>query len=436
MDFDHHENHGENSPFWIVENLQRNHITAFVNQIGDDDLVLISDADEIPNKDVIKSIYSDLHAQLGFAYGALLQEFFYYDLTHRNLNVWVGTIFSKAGLIKEKTAQWFRNNRYQIPHIKNAGWHLSYFGNVKHIIDKIENFAHQEFNNDYFKNPEHIKRQIENNKDLFERSGDQFELVDISLFPLDFLKCFHSQAVDHLPKLISHKPSKVVDSVYNFDSKITVIVPTMWKFKPFLNFVSELTKIPLIGEVLIINNAVADTPAHSVLDNDKISLYNFDQNTFVNPAWNFGVKNSRYDRICILNDDLIFDLKLINKIYEYLEPNKIFGLDAHTSFVDGSIDIDYYNGQNGFGFGCLMFLFKQDWVNIPDDLKIGYGDNWIFDTMLYRGNHNYLISNMLFYTPNSATMCTLDTNFAQQIYKKETEVYKKEIARFIDQKNK
>lgn len=47
--------------------------------------------------------------------------------------------------------------------IKNAGWHLSYFGDTKFIQNKLESFAHQEFNNSYFKDSSLIENSIQNN---------------------------------------------------------------------------------------------------------------------------------------------------------------------------------------------------------------------------------------------------------------------------------
>ncbi len=35
---------------------------------------------------------------------------------------------------------------YNCPIIKNAGWHLSYFGDAKFISNKLQNFTHQEHN--------------------------------------------------------------------------------------------------------------------------------------------------------------------------------------------------------------------------------------------------------------------------------------------------
>jgi beta-1,4-mannosyl-glycoprotein beta-1,4-N-acetylglucosaminyltransferase len=58
---------------------------------------------------------------------------------------------------------------YNCPIIKNAGWHLSYFGNEKFIKNKLENFSHQEYNHDTFTNEKLIEYRIKNGKDLFDR---------------------------------------------------------------------------------------------------------------------------------------------------------------------------------------------------------------------------------------------------------------------------
>ena len=54
--------------------------------------------------------------------------------------------------------------------IKNGGWHLSYFGNYQFIKNKIENFAHQEYNNEKITSVENIEEKINTCKDLFGRN--------------------------------------------------------------------------------------------------------------------------------------------------------------------------------------------------------------------------------------------------------------------------
>jgi FkbM family methyltransferase len=186
--------------------------------------------------------------------------------------------------------------------------------------------------------------------------------------------------------------------------KYSVVVPTMWKVEnQFVSFLAQLCDCDSVGEVLLINNAPESTP-ETGLDHPKIKQFTFGKNIYVNPAWNIGVENSRYDRVCIVNDDVSFDLKLFDVLKDRLMDDDagVFGLcPGEPDFdqipvTDGNIDIVPWAGQHTYGFGCLMFVNKQRWTPIPDGLDIYYGDNFIFDLYLYQGKTNYLIANMNF----------------------------------------
>ena len=55
---------------------------------------------------------------------------------------------------------------------------------------------------------------------------------------------------------------------------ISVVVPTLWKYEPFLDFVSSLVQVGTIGEIIIINNNQSATPIHDVLSHPKVKLIN------------------------------------------------------------------------------------------------------------------------------------------------------------------
>ena len=48
---------------------------------------------------------------------------------------------------------------------------------------------------------------------------------------------------------------------------ISYIVPTMWKYEPFPDFISDIIEHPLIGEVIIIDNNFNERPNHSIFAN-------------------------------------------------------------------------------------------------------------------------------------------------------------------------
>lgn len=55
-----------------------------------------------------------------------------------------------------------------------------------------------------------------------------------------------------------------------------------------------------------------------------------------------------------------------------------------------------------------MFFNKANWTQIPEGLKIYWGDNFIYDTFHYKTSQNHLITNMFFYTPCATTTKTLE----------------------------
>jgi len=232
-------------------------------------------------------------------------------------------------------------------------------------------------------------------------------------------------------KINGHEQNKTADAILNqkkTESKLySVIVPTMWKTaKTFAGFAKSLCAHPLVGELIIINNQSELTPEG--LNNPKIRMIDPGRNIYVNPAWNLGVKTSRYDRLCIVNDDVIFDLTVLERLKDRLTPESgVFGLCPGVAdfnqppVINGNIDIIPWSGQHTYGFGCLMFIHKKSWREIPAGLEIYYGDNFIFDLQLHEKKTNYLITNMLFKSQFAAT--TSDKSITAGFLEKETPIY-------------
>lgn len=211
--------------------------------------------------------------------------------------------------------------------------------------------------------------------------------------------------------------------------KFSIVIPTMWRYTPFVNFLKELVDFHLVDEIILIDNDSSRTPTtDDILSHEKIKYYNFGKNIFVNPAWNFGVSVSKNKHICILNDDVDFDLRLFSRVNKFLNNESgVLGLCpgrpefSQPGFTNGMIDIVPWNGIHTFGFGCLMFIHKDTWIDIPNGLDIYFGDNWIFDTALARHKSNYLITNMFHYTPYASTTKEI---VGSEIMDKESVIYK------------
>lgn len=210
--------------------------------------------------------------------------------------------------------------------------------------------------------------------------------------------------------------------------KYSIIVPTMWRVADqFLEFLAKLCLDDRVGEIIIIDNDKSCRPDYG-LSNKKIEIYEFGKNIYVNPAWNFGVSTAKHQLICILNDDVSFDLSVLEKLENQLTiENGVFGLCPGVSdfnqppVTDKKIDVIPWTGQHTYGFGCLMFFNKAIWAEIPAGLEIYFGDNFIFDYQLSQGRTNYIIANMDFYSPFAST--TKDTGITAGFLERERPIY-------------
>jgi hypothetical protein len=160
------------------------------------------------------------------------------------------------------------------------------------------------------------------------------------------------------------------------DDRFTVIIPTMWKSQRTLNLLRDLNNCDLVDEILVIDNYFIKRPDFNF---SKVKILEQVENIYVNPAWNLGIKNANNNLICICNDDINFD---VSSTFGFVLENKellgCFGVhprsysSGYESFI---IEPGYHTG--GGGWGCLMFCKKENWIEIPNSLKIGYGDDWL-----------------------------------------------------------
>ena len=181
-----------NSRWWhenIVRDIhQRNQIMRGLYDAKDDDLIVISDIDEIPNLRKFK--YNDK-----LRYTVFCQKNFSYkiNLINKTFPIWHGTKGCKKKYLK--TPQWLRNkkikkrtflNFFNIKWnvINNGGWHFSYLMTPDQIREKIMSFGHAEFNHAKFTDITKIEEKIYKNLDLYDRE-QIYEKVDLdNSFPL------------------------------------------------------------------------------------------------------------------------------------------------------------------------------------------------------------------------------------------------------------
>ena len=170
---------------WKIENYQRNYIREACKNFSGDDVVLISDLDEIPSVNKINLIkMSDQNKILPAGFEQFL---FHLNCNYLNLEKWIGTVATTKKVIDKYEPQYLRNSRYKISMITQAGWSFSSFGSTEKIHEKFDAFAHDEYNNEKFKSTDHIKNCKEKGIDLFHRKIKK-KKVSKDFFPKDLLK--------------------------------------------------------------------------------------------------------------------------------------------------------------------------------------------------------------------------------------------------------
>lgn len=172
--------------YWKLEREQRDLITQYLSNFSPDDFFMVSDVDEIPRKEVITSLLNN-----EFVENVASCEMFYYNFKSYCPNYWPGTVFSTVSNAIEKGCDYFRNKRFSLTPIPNAGWHFTYFGGVERIKHKLECYAHQEYNRDEYKNKENIEDLIKSKKHFLRRGeefGDDFIDYSFTKYPEDLRK--------------------------------------------------------------------------------------------------------------------------------------------------------------------------------------------------------------------------------------------------------
>ena len=159
----------------LVEQHQRNSIMRGLKKCHDNDLIILSDVDEIPDLTKL-NLFNKKNK-----YAVFSQKMFNFKLnllneTEKN---WHG---SKICLKKNlKSPQWLRNLKFKkypfwrfdkpknLKIIENGGWHFAFLQNPRNISKKIKSFSHGEFNTSDLTNEKEIEKKIKLQKDIFGR---------------------------------------------------------------------------------------------------------------------------------------------------------------------------------------------------------------------------------------------------------------------------
>jgi beta-1,4-mannosyl-glycoprotein beta-1,4-N-acetylglucosaminyltransferase len=171
---------------WAREQSQRNAISSEIEKLDGNDVVIVSDLDEIPSAEALPLVFSRFYADRELRY--LHMRFFYYFLNCAfDQMPWARGFIAPARLLKNQNLTHIRASHRSLPKIvpvrgklelveqstlteddsrkdddeharsNLSGWHFSFTGGEDRIIEKVKAFAHDELNTSTFTDKNYIR---------------------------------------------------------------------------------------------------------------------------------------------------------------------------------------------------------------------------------------------------------------------------------------
>ena len=195
-------------------------------------------------------------------------------------------------------------------------------------------------------------------------------------------------------------------------NKVSAIIPTLWKAKEFTDhLVDVLVEDESVGEIIIIDNA----PTDFCYSDEKVCTLKQPENLYVNPSWNVGIEESDYDKFIILNDDIIIPYNFVSSLEGLLTEDKgVIGIDSkaviaidgftneNITFLDRKITLKSIRMRD-WGFGIVIAGNKKSYHEIPENIRIWHGDDYLVQLNNEVTKNSYVIDNVPIFTKMSTT---------------------------------
>lgn len=152
---------------WERETAQRN--ALWDPRCDPNDILIFSDADEIPNPMWIEALRESPDVYVGPHQLDVTQYFWNYTWqVPQHCNQGARPVVSRG---KDVTTPQQMRASSTLPRIADAGWHFSFFGHAdaSKFVNKVEGFSHTEVDQETFKDVELIKERARLGIDPFDR---------------------------------------------------------------------------------------------------------------------------------------------------------------------------------------------------------------------------------------------------------------------------
>lgn len=159
---------------WAKENAQRRLLDKGLTDCRAGDLILISDADEIPSAAAVSS-YDPSMGLRGFD-----QKLYYYWLNcYSQPWDWAKVLSFEEYVRLGRDPQRVRYEKCEVLSAVPGGWHFSFQGGVDRIIEKVSSWAHSEYNRPDITDRAHVLECVETPRDVLNRPNILMHFVEL-----------------------------------------------------------------------------------------------------------------------------------------------------------------------------------------------------------------------------------------------------------------
>lgn len=336
---------------WDLERHQRDFMVNGWKGLTDNDVVIVSDCDEIPRPDAIANY------KIKDGLSSFIQRL-YYDYLNCYCQEWKAAKILPYSLAKTMTPCQIRYT--EAPNkISNGGWHFSFMGGAKQIKEKLVSYAHQEYNTPEFL--DRIEVALDKGEDIFKREG-----VIKTLVPVD----------ESFPKYILNNFNELNYKGFfknNEQERIRPLIDISWyvfQKKYELMMIQEFLRYEKLTNVLEIGTAFGGTARlwAEMVEPEVGKVYccdlTFDHENPITGTGvaGFGYTNSRrnYHQRQIYNDTP-FEKNIVEIPGNSHDPEYI----KNVKNLVGTVDLLFIDGDHSYEG------VKQDFENFYSTVKMG-----------------------------------------------------------------
>lgn len=183
---------------WDNERHQRNAIVRGLTQANPDDVVIVSDCDEIIRAEAVDQMKTSVSEVFGLRMVLYNFKFNYMRVGAGQYDCWA--MAARKRILDTANPDQLRNYRFNLHRaqiLEHAGWHFGYLGNKEYLLDKARSFSHQEVNTPEFLAQIDPEASIAKRTSWKQDSDERYEIVDLNEY-------FPSYVVNNSDKFSQH----------------------------------------------------------------------------------------------------------------------------------------------------------------------------------------------------------------------------------------